>query len=422
MGSGVVTVGRRTYAVGLYWENSPSSRVVAAAKEAASQPGQRADFYAIRAGKKDGRVPQFGLGQAASGHKASMPAFAGCLANQQPGSWAGAFRLREGTVVTVVRDDLIVPDGDQLFLDENEARERLLQEISFGGLQRIFAPESWAIPGSDNMPITLLIDERRDVSLRNVTTPRSVWIAGTAGAIFVLAILAFGLYEQNLAAKREADEAKRLSALAEVRRTAANIAFGEQKPPPYPPPERKWESKPPVLAIVDACRAGLNKIPGAVAGWHMSQVKCDPGALTANWVREKGFSAPPKDWTVQPTGMSGASSTPLPQLTPRGHEDLINPDAITRRYLAQNWPGTMARMPEDPPPPPPPDYKGPWNPPPPPWVKRSFTITVQDLPSSLPLFFHDVPGVVVNSLTYKPNANNIGGQWIVEGIIYENRI
>ena len=88
-------------------------------------------------------------------HKAGMPAFASCLANQQPGSWAGAFRLREGTVVTVVRDDLIVPDGDQFFSDETEARDRLLQEIGFGGLQRIYAPEAWAIKeidACDNIP------------------------------------------------------------------------------------------------------------------------------------------------------------------------------------------------------------------------------------------------------------------------------
>jgi hypothetical protein len=118
MGAGVATVGRRQYAVGLYWENSPTGRLAQTAREAAKQPGQQADFYAIRPGNKTGRVPQFGLGLESGGHKAGMPAFAGCLANQQPGSWCGAFRLREGTVVTVVRDDLIVPDGDQFFLNE----------------------------------------------------------------------------------------------------------------------------------------------------------------------------------------------------------------------------------------------------------------------------------------------------------------
>jgi hypothetical protein len=419
MGSGVVTVGRRTYAVGLYWENSPSGRVAVAAKEAASQPGQQADYYAIRVGQKDGRVPQFGLGQDSAGHRVAMPAFAACLANQQLGSWVGAFRLREGTVVTVVRDDLIVPDGDQLFLDENDARERLLQEIGFGGLQRIFAPEAWSIPGSDSMPVSLLLDERRDVRLQSVKTPKSVWIAG--GFILFLLILGLGVgwYLQDQAAQRTAAEAARLKGLEAAKiKLMPNLS----QEPPYPPPERKWEKRPPVLDVIESCRAGLVNAPAAIAGWRMSQLKCDGNAISLTWGRTKGMSSLPKNWVVNDSGTSATGSIPLPGLLARGHEDLANPADNTRRYLRQNWPGTLARMMDDPPPPPPPDYKGPWNPPPPPWVKRSFTLTVPELPSGLPAYFGDLPGIVVNALTFSPGNNNVVGSWTVEGVIYENRI
>src|SRR5580693_1264719 len=189
MGAGVATVGRRPYAVGLYWENSPSGRVSQAAKEAARQPGQQADFYAVRAGNKAGRTPQFGLSPVGVGHKMGMPVFAACLANQQPGSWAGAFRLREGTVVTVVRDDLIVPDGDQFFTDESEARDRLLQEIGFGGLQRIYAPEAWAVPGADTMPISLLLNDHTDVALRPIKLPKKYIVLGVVLAALLLLFL-----------------------------------------------------------------------------------------------------------------------------------------------------------------------------------------------------------------------------------------
>lgn len=420
MGSGVVTVGRRAYAVGLYWENSPSGRVVAAAKEAAQQPGQKAEFYAIRPGNKDGGVPQFGLGQMASGHKPGMPSFAGCLANQQPGSWAGAFRLREGITVVVVRDDLIVPDGDQLYLDEAEARERVLQEISFGGLQRVFAPESWAIPGSDNMPISLLLDERRDARLQYVTTPRSVWIGGGIVTVLVIAGIAYGVYTQQQEAKRLAAEAQKVSALRQAQEAARQLGFGAEKPN-YPPPDRKWESKPDPIAFIEACRTALINVPAAVAGWHLVQLRCEPGTVSITWSRDKGFSNPPKDWALTANANTATSSVPVAHLADRGPQELANPEDITRRYLTQNWPGTLQRQPDDPPPPPPPNYKGPWNPPPPPWVKRSFTLTVAELPSLLPTYFHDLPGIVANAITYKPNASNANGSWVVEGIIYENR-
>jgi Pilin accessory protein (PilO) len=418
MGSGVVTVGRRTYAVGLYWENSPSSRIVSAAKEAASQPGQKADFYAIRSGLKDGRVPQFGLGQLEAGHKAGMPAFAGCLANQQPGSWAGAFRLREGTVVTVVRDDLIVPDGDQLYLDETEARERLLQEFGFGGLQKIYAPEAWAIPGSDNMPVSLLLDERRDVKLQSVVVPKSTFVIGGIVAGILILGVATTLYLQDQAAKEAALLAEHQSALERLRQATNPLAPPECK---YPIPERKWESEPPPMNLIEACRTSLINVPAVVQGWRMSEVKCARGSLSINWGRDKSYSSPPSDWVISTNASSATSTVSISQLMARAHEDLSNQEDITRRYLAQNWPGTVARLPDDPLPPRPADCKGEWNPPPPPWVKRSFTLTVPDLPSSLPLYFQDLPGVVVNSMAYKPGATGAGGSWSIEGIIYENR-
>ncbi len=164
-------------------------------------------------------VPQFGLGQKSAGHKAGMPVFAACLANQQPGSWAGAFRLREGVVVIVIRDDLIVPDGDQFFSNENEARDRLLQEIGFGGVQRVYAPEAWAIPAADSMPISLLLDDRRDVRMRLVTIPKK-FLAMPKAALRsqrLLFCLPTGWYIQE---KNAEEEAARQAALERIREAA----------------------------------------------------------------------------------------------------------------------------------------------------------------------------------------------------------
>lgn len=421
MGAGVVTVGRRPYAVGLYWENSPSGRVAQAAKEAAAQPGQQADFYAVRGSGKTERVPQFGLGQESAGHKAGMPSFAACLANQQGGSWAGAFRLREGVALTIVRDDLIVPDGDQFYINESDARDRLLQEIGFGGLQRIFAPEAWAIPGADSMPLSLLLDERRDIRLQTVRVPKQVLIAGAVLAVLLLLGLGIGWYIQ---VEQEAEEAARQEALKKAQLEAQKLLpsqFSNQQPE-YPPPERKWEKRPLPVAVIEACKAGLVQVPAGVAGWRLTQLKCNGSSIEISWSRISGFSKPPPlKSVINDTASSADASISLPSLEPRGPQDLLDPTEVTRRYLGQNWPGTVSRAPDDPLPPPPPGYKGAWTPPPPPWVKRSFTVTVSELPASLSLFFGDLPGTVINSLNYSPSANG-AGSWTIEGVIYENRI
>jgi hypothetical protein len=46
---------------------------------------------------------------------------------------------------------------------------------------------------------------------------------------------------------------------------------------------------------------------------------------------------------------------------------------------------------------------------------------VSELPASLTLFLGDLPGTVVNSLSYTPGTGTTGS-WTIEGIIYENRV
>jgi len=345
MAAGVVTVGRNRYAVGLYWENSPGGGHVAQiAKEAARQPGQQADFYAIRRGTKDRHVPQFGLCSGEAGQKAGMPVLAGCLASQIPGSWAGAFRLNEGVAVVVVRDDLIVPDGDLFFADESDARERLIQEIGFGGLQTIYAPEAWSIPGADTIPLTLLISNRTDIQLQRVSIPPKVKMAIAAGALGFAIILGVA-WAINARIEKERTEKE------EAAQLAANLPQLFQQQQPKPEYIRYWEEAPLVNAILSACKEGLSLIPSGMSGWNLTSVSCSGSSLSLSWARTKGLTEPPLGASVDDSGTSARKSIPLKTLEKRGHEDLLNIEDITKRYLLQTWPGTIARAPDDPPPP-----------------------------------------------------------------------
>ncbi len=410
MAAGVVTVGRHRYAVGLYWENSPGSGHVAQiAKEAARQPGQQADFYVIRRGTKDRHVPQFGLSTSEAGQKAGMPVLAGCLASQIPGSWAGAFRLNEGVAVIIVRDDLIVPDGDLFYADESDARERLIQEIGFGGLQTIYAPEAWSIPGADTIPLTLLINNRVDIQLQRVSIPRKVKIIGAA-TLLALAVILGVIWAINARIEKEESERQ------EAAQLAANLPKLFQQEQPKPEYIRYWEDAPLVNAILTACKEGLSLVPSAMSGWNLSSVSCGGSSISLSWSRTKGMTAPPLGARVDDSGNTARKSISLKALERRGPEDLLNIEDITKRYLLQTWPGTISRAPDDPPPPPPPGYNGQWTPPPAPWVKRSFTLTVPELPGGLPGFIGDIPGAMINSMSYTPN-----GSWTIQGVIYENR-
>jgi len=414
MGAGVATVGRRKYAVGLYWQPSPSGRVAQSAKEAAKQPGQYADYFSVRPGVKGGRVAQFGLGQAAAGHKLGMPALATALANKQPGSWAGAFKVNEGIVVIVVRDDLIAPDGDQIFLDEAAARDRLIQEFTLGGLQRIYAPEAWAISGAETIALPFIVQGRAEGGLKPVKLPREL-ILGAAG-LAVVGILAFGglWYYQGI--KEEEERLLQEQRRAQAALLGAQNQQGLAQKIVYPPPVRYWEEEPQPHEVIAACRAAMDKMPQAVQGWSLTTLSCDRSALAMTWSREPGYTVMLNDAEIDPSGMSASRSLSLPPLANRPKEDLLDPNEVTQRFLAQNWNATLSRLPDDPPPPCPPNVPPEdWKPPPAPWIKRGFNATLTDLPGELPQYFAAMPGVIIKSITSQSNA------WRVEGVIYENR-
>lgn len=417
---GVVTVGRKQYASGLYWENSPSGRVSQAAKEAARQPGNSSDYYATRAGDKKGRVPQFGLAPDTDGLKSGIPSLAGCLANQQPGSWIGAFTFHEGTSVVIVRDDMIVPEGDLFFEDESEARDHLYQEMGVGGFGRIFAPEAWGIPGADSMPLSLLLNDKADVKLHSVVISKNAKIGLIVSFSLLAILLGGGWYIQSQRAEEEAHRIAQMAAIQRMQAAAAKL-IPIQTEVVYPVPIRHWERAPKPLMVVDACKKALEEVNVGVAGWRIVNVSCSIGALSIRWARTSGFAELPEGARVNDTGKQAGSSVSFKALDPRGAQDLVDPDEVTKRYLAQNWPGALRRIPDPPPPQPPEGHSGEWNPPPDPWVKRSFTFNVPVLPWTLPDFFSDLPGVTITSLTMSGDGSRPDNKWIVKGVIYENR-
>lgn len=417
---GVVTIGRRQYASGLYWENSPSSRISQAAKEAARQPDNGSDFYAARVGDKKGRVPQFGLAEETEGFKGGLPSLAGCLANQQPGSWIGAFTFHEGTAVVIVRDDLIVPEGDLFFEDESEARDHLYQEMGVGGFQKIYAPEAWGIPGADTMPLSLLLNDSTDVKLSTVVMSSQAKAGILIGLGFLAIVLAVGWLIQSQRAEKEALRIQNMEAMKRMQAAAAKIIPIQQKVE-YPPPVRHWENEPKPLLLVEACKKALEGVKVGLAGWRVVTISCSPTALSVRWARTNGIAEVPKDASVHDSGKQAGKSVAFQGLEPRGAEELGGKEEVTRRYLTQNWPGTIRREPDDPPPKPPRNHRGEWNPPQTPWVKRSFTFKVPMLPWIIPEFFSDLPGVTIKSMTMAGDGSRPNSTWIVKGVIYENR-
>lgn len=406
MTAGVVTVAGIKYAAGLYWQPSPEGNIARAARNAARQPGFQADFYCVRNATKSQPIGQFGLGISAAGHKAGMPSIAGCMANQMPGSWAGAFRVTEGVFFIVVRDDLVDADGDAWFAHDDDAQTRLEQEIARGGLQHIYAPPEWGVHGSEAGTITSILTGRRDVTLRAVSVSRS-GILALLGLVLIAA-LAYGgyAYLQDQKAKRQAEEEAARQAEYLAKHPGATAVE-------YP---RTWEDSPKPYEYITACGSALEKLRSTYLGWTTSSVECSGSSLSVSWSRggSKGFAEVPADdkAVLDPALSSANTSVPLENLKPRGPEGLAHYQLIDKTILYHNWPVQLAAMPDDTvsvpqdsPPPPPPK-----------WRKRSVSYTIAGAPWLRPELFDTIPGLIITAIKQSGDTN-----FTVEGIIYENK-
>lgn len=476
MGAGVISVGGVKYAAGLYWQPVAQRNIAGAAREAARDSGHETDYFAERPSDGAGRVGQFGLASREAGHRSGLPSIAASLANAQVGSWAGAFRVPEGTVIVVVRDDLVDPEGDQLYSDEAEAMARLDEEVARGGLQRMFAPVSWGLPGADEIALPLLLGKRRDGRLKPIKSKAPIY-AAAAAAVAVLLIAGSYAYDQAMlymdqqaadtrAAQRvRGGDARWASAEEAIQAQLDGVKLPPIPTPPdgtsgtgivqalpgdkWPPPRRIWQDQMTAMTFLTTCHEMMQAMPAAVLGWTLVSVRCAPvqavssTSLSAErqavvldvlWNRSGGPGVPPPTVTfgedakaifanstlsssVQESLQTASSSIPSNDQPARGAEEIWESAETTAYVLAKGWPtDALSMLPDDPPYIPPSKRDSKEKPPRAPWQKRGVQFSTLNPPWTMAPSLAPVPGLVIYSVDWQP-----GGQWQMKGAIYEQR-
>ena len=116
-----ITVGGVSYATSLFWQplqnkDDPFNEV----EEASEGILEGADLFCI----KPGKAPQFGICVSSEGYKKGDNVAAVTLATalSDRSSFVAVFKVDNGWWYTCIRNDIILSDGDMLFLSEQEAK------------------------------------------------------------------------------------------------------------------------------------------------------------------------------------------------------------------------------------------------------------------------------------------------------------
>jgi len=304
--SAAIRIGKETFAAGLFWQPAPTAMMAAReARIVAAKAELAADLFCVR---KRG-VPQFGLGQRKVGHKVGMRAIAPVLASSiLESSWIGVFSANSGWLYVMVRKGAVMPDGDLLFMTEQEARQRLRSEMSIGDWDVVFAPAHWQLEGSRSDDLVDLISTQSDARMRSVA--RKPWVSLTAFCVAVAA--GVGMWVTLFPPMPETP-------------SVPNVPVA---PPPPPPP---WQGQPAIRALILACEHAIEGSQ-SLPGFEIEGAFCGPTGSSATYRRRWGSIAwlPKNIIVASPDRVTMAAPLPSPLVRRAGGERPPTLDSIRR--------------------------------------------------------------------------------------------
>ena len=281
-----------TYAASLFWqplinEDSPLSEV----KEAAENILEGADLYAVRKGKSS----QFGLAASTQGFTSGLPSAAIALVTALGNvtSFLGVFKVDNGWWYICFRNDVILSDGDTLFVNEKDAKDQFISMLAVPDWDMLFAPAEWGIEDTKPDALATLIGRGLLVKLEKINGSNDTIMLGAVIVGFAI-ILWYG-YSTIQSMFFSAPEAPVIAPVEQM-----------EEPAPEPPKPKPWETVANPIDQMKECYKATQKVVQVVTpGWSLEGVTCNSGGLVTSWKRDLGRIT----WMEQALNVSGVDFT-----------------------------------------------------------------------------------------------------------------
>jgi hypothetical protein len=268
---GVIKVGKREYAVGLLWHKIEDvSKAANEARLTAANENQKADFFCLRLTGD----AQFGLGFKVRGHKNGLPSLAAQLASAKGGKWLGLFQVENGYYLAAVYEDAIMSECDRFFSNADEAKEEFENFYNSTDWKETIAPDSFEIPGTNEVSIAKLLEDRISCRLQSVSKTGGIVKVAVGLGILVGAIGGVNLYLKHL----EDIELARLIAM-EAEKARSQIFAPKQDELKIP--DAPWVRQTVASHYIDSCVNNILKFPLDIPGWNVKELICDGNIVAA---------------------------------------------------------------------------------------------------------------------------------------------
>ena len=281
-----------TYVAGLFWQplqnkEDPYSEI----EESAESVQEGADLFAI----KPGKTTQFGICASEDGYKKGMASLAVSVttALSELSSFLAVVKVDNGWWYCCVRNDIILSDGDVIFLKEEDAKDQFMSMLAVPDWGRKYAPKEWGIPDTEQADIATLIANGNKEKLKKIKALRGPKLYAI---IAVSSVIGFWILSSFVSDVLFAP-------------TKRPVIVAPIKPKIMQPVVKKkivlpWETlKNPSIMIKYCYRDTMNMVRIMPPGWKIGGLTCTDTGVTTSWQREVGRIA----WVDKALNESGVN-------------------------------------------------------------------------------------------------------------------
>lgn len=193
-----------------------------------------------------------------------------------------------GWLYVAQKDGVLLPDGDQVYQSDDEARAKVLEDMQLGVWEKIFVPEVWGLQGSQELSFSDLLPRNGKGKLivhkwwrvMPVEAHKALSIHAkkfvVIGLLAGLSVYGYTQYKQYRLQKA-IEEAQRL---AQMEQNSQGVMI----------PVHPWKSMPLAADMLTECMAAMSSINLYPGNWDIFAINCDNGSLTTTWKpRQYGF-------------------------------------------------------------------------------------------------------------------------------------
>lgn len=274
-----IYVGGKYYATSLFWQplqnqEEPLNEII----EASEGILEGADLFCLRPGK----APQFGICVSQEGYKSgtTVGAVAVSTALADRSSFIAVFKVPNGWWYICVRNDIILSDGDMLFLQESDARNQFMSMLAVPDWGRKIAPKEWNIEDAEEISLEDLLQRGMQSKLQKIKGLRGAKLLMVLGGG---AIVGFWLLS-NLIDALFFTPVKRPKIIPVKPKIIKKV---EEAPIIKP-----WETLKNPIPIMVQCTNGVKNLQKIFTpGWKIGAFSCSQTGISTSWTREFGRMA-----------------------------------------------------------------------------------------------------------------------------------